>query len=108
MSNKRISKKRHKYWLDLAIIDASQYSYWRCLLFDSKDHEEFLIDREHVQDFPQRTVDAIRRFNLKYKVKVTDEYVNEWFSESGLVMFKFWASDFPSVKMFSGNNPDVR
>jgi len=31
-----------------------------------------------------------------------------WLSENGYVVFKFWATDFPMVNFFSGNNPAIR
>lgn len=108
MARKRLKKKLHKYWLDMGVIDASQVSYWRKILFNSEYNEAFPIDKDHLEGLWPDTAKAIQRLNLRFKVaKVPAELAEPWLSEGGLVIFKFWAANYPSVKMYSGNNPDV-
>jgi len=52
---------------------------------------------------------AIRKWGLHYSVSVVPPGNAEtWLSENGMVIFKFWATGFPSVRRFSGNNPAAR
>jgi hypothetical protein len=104
----RLLKKLHKYWLGYGVIDASTTKYWRKMLFASRQGESFLIDKSHCKDLDDKTTKAIAKYDLSYRVAVVDGSETEaWLSEGGLVVFKFWAEAFPSVKAFSGNNPDV-
>ena len=45
---------------------------------------------------------------MKYDVAVVEaNEADSWYSEDGLLLFKFRAVDFREVVAFSGNNPDV-
>lgn len=108
MARKRVRKKLHKFWLQRGVIDASQVSYWRKILFNAEYNEAFPIDKDHLEDLWSDTAKAIQRLDLRYMVaKVPSESTEPWLSEGGLVIFKFWAVRHPSVKAYSGNNPDV-
>ncbi len=108
MRSARLLKKLHKYWLGYGVIDASTTKYWRKLLFESSPGESYPIDKLHCNDLRENTAAAIAKYDLKYRVGVVDGSETEsWISEDGLVVFKFWAQEFPSVKAFSGNNPNV-
>jgi len=101
-------KKLHKYWLDFGVIDASQSTYWRSILFESSLGERFPIDGLNCEHLDKKTVAAITKYGLEYWVSVVDgSETDSWLSENGMVVFKFWAQKFPTVKMFSGNNPNV-
>ena len=39
--------------------------------------------------------------------KVPEAENDRWVGEKGMVVFKFWAAEFPGVKRFTGNNPSV-
>jgi hypothetical protein len=52
---------------------------------------------------------AIRKWELQFSVSIVPPGDAEaWLSENGMVIFKFWATGFPSVHCFSGNNPAAR
>ncbi len=105
---KRLNKKMHKIWLEWGVIDASQDSYWRKKLFESDEYESFPIDKDHLEGILPEVAKAIKKYNLQYlAAKVPACETEPWLSEGGLIIFKFWAKHYPSVKMFSGNNPDV-
>lgn len=105
---KRLDKKIHKKWLEMGVIDASQKSYWRKKLFEAEYHQAFPIDKNHLESILPDVAKAIKKYNLRYLVaKVPADEAEPWLSEGGLIIFKFWAINHPSVKMFSGNNPDV-
>jgi hypothetical protein len=74
-------------------------------------HQAFPIDSNHIEDLPSDAIKAIKKYKLRYLVakvpKVPAYDAMSWLNESGLVVFKFWAVNYPSVQMYSGNNPDV-
>ncbi len=107
--SRRQVKKLHRRWLDAGVIDASQASYWRSRLFDSRVGEVFEISRADLSGLPLAAALAIQKFALRFSVTVADPAEAEpWLSEGGAIVFKFWATDFPSVRSYSGNNPAVR
>ena len=107
--SRRQVKKLHRRWLDAGVIDASQASYWRSRLFDSRVGEVFEISRADLSGLPLAVALAIQKFALRFSVTVADPAEAEpWLSEGGAIVFKFWATDFPSVRSYSGNNPAVR
>jgi len=109
MRKKRIDKKYHKFWLPDVRIDASQSPYWRKILFNGEYNEPFTIDKEHLEGISIWTAKAIKRYELRYRVaKVLPEMADEaWLSEGGLAIFKFWCADYPTLCLFSGNNPQT-
>ena len=107
--SRRLVKKLHRRWLDVGVIDASQSSYWRSRLFDSKSGDVFEISWVDLAGLPSRVALAIRKFGLRFSVTVADPAEAEpWLRECAPVIFKFWATDFPSVRRYSANNPAVR
>ena len=105
---RRISKKQHTKWLGLEVVDLSQNSYWRKKLFEAKEYEPFDIDKNNLDHLSKNLIKAILEHDLKYQVaKVPSNETESWLSEGDLIIFKFWAKEFPSVKIFSGNNPDI-
>lgn len=104
----RQRKKLHKNWLIDVLADASQSRFWRQRIFSSQVGEVLSIDRDTCQSLPARLCHALRRYGLRYSVRIAAASEGpQWLSEDGLVLFKFWATDFPRVHDFSGNNPDV-
>ena len=107
---RRLDKKIHKRIIDYCIVDLGYMSYYlRNRLFDANYGDEFLIDSEHLEGIPESIAKIIKNDNLHFLVsKVRNEETESWLSEGGLVIFKFWARDYPSVKKFTGNNPHDR
>jgi len=106
---RRLDKKLHKHWLDLGVVDASLVSSWRKKLFDANESEEFSIDSDNCDGLWADTVAALKKYQLSYRVaRVPDSEAEVWLSDGGMVVFKFWATKYPSVRIFSGNNPDIR
>jgi hypothetical protein len=107
--SRRLVKKLHSRWINDVMIDASQVSYWRSRLFDSKPGEIFEISKRDTSGLPSVVAPAIRKWGLQVSVSIVPPGDAEaWLSENGMVIFKFWASGFPSVHCFSGNNPAAR
>ena len=96
-------------------VDACQSSYWRTRLFDSKAGEVFELSRADLSGLQRRATFVIKKFGLRISAAVSDtdtdtdtDDVEPWLSENGAVIFKFWATDFPMVSFYSGNNPAIR
>ena len=105
----RIAKKLHRRWLAECASDATQASYWRKRLLDSAPGEVFELSRADLSGLSRGSALAVHRFGLRYSATVVDaKYAEPWLSENGCVVFKFWATDFPMVSFFSGNNPASR
>ena len=69
----------------------------------------FEISRVDVSGLPSKVALAIQKFGLRYSVTVANPAeAAPWLSENGAVVFKFWATDFPTISRYSGNNPSVR
>src|SRR4030081_3784231 len=64
--SRRLVKKLHRRWLDGVMIDASQVSYWRSRLFDSKPGEVFEISRCDTSGLPRVVATAIRKLGLHF------------------------------------------
>lgn len=108
MRKRRLDKKLHKLWLHMGVVDASQISYWRKKLFEAEEYSSFPIDSENCNGLWVETVVAIKKYKLRYFVaKVPSSEAESWLSEDGLVVFKFWPQQYPEVKTFSGNNPNI-
>ncbi|GAB3255625.1 hypothetical protein [Chitinimonas naiadis] len=106
--SKRLQKKLHKYWLDYGVIDASVNSLWRKRLFEAQPGDIFSICKNDTAGLHQEVVNAIYRYDLKFSVRTAVATEAEsWLSENGMVLFKFWATGFPTLSRFTGNNPDV-
>ena len=106
--SKRLRKKLHKYWLDYGVIDASVNPLWRKRLFESRPGDIFSISKDDTAGLHEEVANAIRRYDLKFSVRIAVATESEpWLSENGMVLFKFWAAEFPTVARFTGNNPDV-
>ena len=69
----------------------------------------FEISRVDLSGLPSRVALAIQKFDLRYSVTVANPAeAASWLSEDGAIVFKFWATDFPIIGCYSGNNPSVR
>jgi len=92
----------------MGVIDASQISYWRRKLFEAEENFTFQINAENCKDFPPYIIAALKKYRLRYVIaKVAASEVEPWLSKGDLVIFKIWPLEYPEVKVFSGNNPDV-
>ena len=93
--------------LEDVFYDLSLDSSWRKRLFEANFHQAFPIDAGHLDDVPGRIAEPIKKFNLRFlAAKVPPQETESWLSDGGMIVFKFWAQEYPSVSRFSGNNPD--
>lgn len=105
----RVSKKLHKHWLELAVVDLSQVKYWRERLFKSEFDQELPIDASHCEGLWQPAVNALEKYELEYTVRkiMVTQVSDSWLLDDGLVVFEFRAKNFPAVRLQTGNNPNV-
>lgn len=107
-TKRRLDKKRHKYWLEYGVIDLSQRSEWRRRLFGAEEGEIFRISADELGERDAKLAAIMRKYRLRFSVCVAEPPLAEaWLGDDGMVVFKFWADDYPELKRFSGNNPDV-
>jgi hypothetical protein len=101
-------KKLHRHWLEMGIIDVSQNSHWRKQLFESAPGETFIISIEDTAGLRRDVSAAVRRYKLHFTVRKAESSEAEaWLSEYGHIVFKFWATSYPTVRAYSGNNPAI-
>jgi hypothetical protein len=104
----RLLKKIHKRWLESDVLDLSQNSHWRKILFDSNPGEVFTIFHGCTQGLSRDAQEAVRRYGLHFSLKkIESSRAETWLSEGGFVVFEFWATAYPGVRVRSGNNPLV-
>lgn len=107
--SRRLVKKLHRRWLADCAIDATQAPYWRTRLLDSAPGEVFELSQGNLSGLSRGSALAVQKFGLRISATVVDARDAEpWLSENGCVVFKFWATDFPTVSFFSGNSPAIR
>jgi hypothetical protein len=107
--SRRVDKKLHRRWLDDVMADASQASHWRTRLFDSKPGKVIEISWRDASELSSMVTRAIEKYRLRFSVSTAPAAeTGSWLNQNGNVIFKFWATDFPGVIRFSGNNPAVR
>ena len=104
---KRFRKKIHRNYLD-EVVELSQLSFWRKLLFEAEFGEKFAIDSKTTEGIPEELQKLLRRYQLSYYIsKVPHEQTPEWRGWEGFVLFKVEASEFPSVGVVCANNPEI-
>lgn len=104
---KRIRKKLHKNYLD-DVVDLSELSFWRKLLFNAEFGEKFSIDSKTTEGIPEEIQKILRRYRLSYYIsKVPHEQTAEWRGWEDFVLFKVEAIEFPNVCSVCANNPEI-
>ena len=104
---KRFRKKIHRNYLD-EVVELSQLSFWRKLLFEAEFGEKFAIDSKTTEGIPEELRKLLRRYQLSYYIsKVPHEQATEWRGWEYFVLFKVEASEFSSVGVVCANNPEI-
>ena len=104
-NDSKLREEYHRKYIDY-IVDISQVSYWRALLFENSYNIKFLISKRTIDKIPIKLRDIFSKYDLKFYVsKVVESDCPENFD--GLVIFKFEAAEFPNITWYSGNNSDV-
>ena len=99
---------RRKYYMDYItdiMLDISQTSYWRSLLFNSKFNEKYFISKDLIDKIPDYVKKAFLEYDLKFYISKVTKCPDEF--DSGLVIFKLEAYEYPDITRYSGNNSDV-
>lgn len=104
----RIRKKLHKRYLIDVVSDISQSPWWRQRLFAAEVGQQLAIANPTNEEIPAFLQKILRRYRLSYQVaKVPHSQTKGWFGYEDCVMFRFEATEFPTVHDFSANNPKV-
>jgi len=95
-----------EYLLKHFMIDITQDSYWRKMLFEAEFDQEFLVSYKFLEFIPSR----IEREFVEEKFEMMISKVKSCPCEEdfdGLVIFKFRSIKNPDICDYSGNNPGV-
>lgn len=107
--NKRIAKKKRKKIYEELIEDValeiSLDSYWRRKIFELAPNQKLLISYCCSETIPVYIRADIVRHKLEF-------YAYKMFGvqlgfDNGLVVFGFCSKEYPNIKRYSGNNPNV-
>ena len=86
-------------------MEISISSEWRKKIFQLKKGEILTISYRRPGELPIYVRDEIVRHRLTYCVEIPFSYPEKF--DEGLVVFKFWAKEYPDIVRYSGNNPNI-
>jgi len=98
-------RKRYKDYIADIVLEISQTSYWRSLLFNSRYNEKYLVSKDSIDKIPDYAKKAFLEYDLKFYVSKVTECPEKF--DPGLVIFKVEAFEYPDIARYSGNNSDV-
>ena len=78
---------------------------WRRKIFKLKENDVLEISFDNPLHLPDYIREDMVANKLTFYVKIVKDCPEEF--DEGLVIFKFWAKEFPEICSYSGNNPDV-
>ena len=78
---------------------------WRRKIFRLGKGEFLTISYEQPDLLPSYIKDEIVFYKLTYYVEIPPDCPEKF--DEGLVVFKFWAKEYPDVVRYSGNNPNI-
>lgn len=86
-------------------MEISIASEWRRRIFKMKENDILEISfKEHLH-LPDYIREDITANKLTFCVKIVKDCPEEY--DEGLIIFKFWAKEYPEICSYSGNNSDV-
>lgn len=86
-------------------MEISIMNEWREKIFKLKENEILKISFENPLQLPDYVRDDVVTNELTFYVKIVKECPEKF--DKGLIIFKFWAKEYPEICSFSGNNPNV-
>ena len=107
--NKRIAKKKRKRiyreLIEDVALEISLDSYWRHKIFDLAPNQKLLISYCSSETIPVYIRADIARHELEF-------YVYKIFGvqlgfDMGLIIFGFCSKEYPNIKCYTGNNPNI-
>jgi hypothetical protein len=106
---KRLRKKLHKIHLIDVVYNVSVSPIWREKLFKSVLYKKYIIDKKRNEGTSNRLKKILVNANLRYYVSIIPhEEAYGWHDwKSSHIYFKFESVEFPNIKDFSANNPEV-
>lgn len=78
---------------------------WRRKIFKLKENDVLEISFENPLHLPDYIREDMVANKLTFYVKIVKDCPEEF--DEGLIIFKFWAKEYPEICSYSGNNPDV-
>lgn len=86
-------------------MEISIMSEWRRKIFKMKEKEVLEISYENPLQLPDYIKDEVVINKVTFYVKIVKDCPEKF--DEGLIIFKFWAKEYPEICSYSGNNPDV-
>lgn len=87
-------------------MEVSISSEWRRKIFQLKKGEFLTISYKQPNELPLYVRDEIVLHRLTYCVEIPSSCPEKF--DEGLIVFKFWAKEYPDIVRYSGNNPNIR
>jgi len=108
MNKRKAKKRRIKIYRELiedVALEISLDTYWRRKVFDLAFGQMLLISYLYFENIPKYVRAYIVSHRLEFYVyKVYDRNLS---FDDGLIVFGFCSKEYPNVKCYSGNNPNV-
>ena len=86
-------------------LEISIDKYWRKKLFELENEDFLEISYEWPKTIPKYVKDIVVDNKLSICVKKSND-CKETFDE-GLIVFEFWAKEYPEIRCYTGNNLSV-
>lgn len=87
-------------------MEVSISNEWRRKIFQLNKGEYLTISYRQPDELPDYVKNDIILHKLTYCVEIPSECPEKF--DEGLVVFKFWAKEYPEIVRYSGNNPDIQ
>ncbi len=99
-------KQIYKNNISDTAMEISISNQWRKKIFQLKTGEFLTISYRQPDELPIYVRDEIILHKLTYCVGISDDCPEKF--DDGLIIFKFWAKEYPDIVRYSGNNPNVQ
>lgn len=99
-------KQIYKNNISDTAMEVSISSEWRKKIFQLKKGEFLTISYKRPDELPIYVRDEIILHKLTYCVEKSSDCPEKF--DDGLVIFKFWAKEYPDIVRYSGNNSNIQ
>ena len=87
-------------------MEISISNYWRKKIFRLDKDSKLYISKENANVLPEYIKEDVLNNDLEFSVRITDSCEEQY--DDGLIIFEFLSEEYPDIKSYSGNNPDVQ
>jgi hypothetical protein len=105
MDNIIMLREYYENYIVDVVLEISQASYWRGLLFNGEYNKKYLISQSSIDKIPKYIKNLFIDHDLKFYVSKVMDCPIEF--DFWLVIFKFEAFEYPDIVHYSGNNDNI-